>query len=187
MSLLVRLAIYLGLTALVLGTIQYQKNKYDEARRDEGRAEVQQKWDADKAERVRAFAKLMTDYVTAQQDADRLQKEKEDARKVRENEARQRAAALPRVVRDMRIPLVAGVLNDGVPADAGSASTAPASGGPAVGATSAPASTDTSVGLWTEWSIKMRDDLYATCVNKLVGLQKFYLDLLSKQQKGAKP
>jgi hypothetical protein len=183
MSLLVRLAIYLGIAAFAYGTFQYQKHKYDESRRAEGRAEVQAKWDADKAERLRAFSKLMSDYVGAQQDAERLQKEKDDARKIRENAARQRADAIPRAVRDMRIPLVAGVLNDVHP-DAGSSPSAPSAGGSAVGSATGTAGTsttgDTSVGLWADWSVTMRDVLYAQCVDTLTGLQKFYNNLRSK-------
>jgi hypothetical protein len=184
MSLLARLAIYLGIAAVVFGSFQYQKHKYDESRRAEGRAEVQTKWDADKAERLRAYAKLMSDYVGAQQDAERLQKEKDDARKVRENAARQRADAIPRAVRDMRIPLVAGVLND-VHSDAGGGTAAPATGGSAVGAAAGPADPraaggDTSVGLWADWSVTMRDVLYAQCVDTLTGLQNFYNNLRSK-------
>ena len=189
MSLLVRLAIYLGIAALVYGTVAYQKHKYDEGRRAEGRAEVQAKWDADKAKRLRAYAQLMTDYVAAQQDAAQLQKEKDDARNIRENAARQRAEALPRSVRDMRIPLVAGVLND-VPSNGASGPPSTAAGRASVDAPARapdPSASDTSVGLWADWSVTMRDVLYAHCVDTLTGLQRYYENLRSKQPQGETP
>lgn len=47
----------LALVAL-MATIAITKHHYDEARRDEGRAEVQAKWDADKAARIKRTTEL---------------------------------------------------------------------------------------------------------------------------------
>jgi hypothetical protein len=52
-----------GILAILalMGFVAYEKHHYDEARRDEGRAEVQAKWDTDRAERIKRTTEIVVE------------------------------------------------------------------------------------------------------------------------------
>lgn len=164
-----------ALGALVLVLLGL-KHAYDEGKRDEGRAEVQAKWDADKAARIRAFSDMTSKWATEQQRADALQKEKDDARNIAANRARARAAAIPAGDASVRIPASAiRVLNDAV---ADSTISPGAAGKPAEGATAATA--DSDVAALVQWGLTCVD-LYSQARDTVIGWVAYYSRLRAAQ------
>lgn len=140
--------ILLGVVVALFGL----KNSYDEGRRDEGRAEIQALWDVDKAARIKAFAEMTTQWITAKTDLERLAKEREDERNIRLNKAQERARRLPAAVANVRIPGSAiRVLNDAV----GDSATAPPAAGEVPHAAAGPAQDpDATVAALVDWGLK---------------------------------
>lgn len=156
------------------------KHQYDERRRGEGRAEIQAKWEVDKAARIRAFSDKQREYVEASLEAEQLKKDRDAELFKRQQDAKRRLAAIPKDVADTRIPVVAGVLN-GTDHSAG---TAPAAGQPERDPTGSPANSDTTVGLWAQWSETMKG-LYESCRSEVIGLVTHYNNLREKSKQPA--
>ena len=154
------------------------KHSYDERRRDEGRAEIQAKWDADKAARLRAYTAMTTQWVTAQLDAESLAKQLASERQGRIEDAKKRAHNLPPADAALRFPASArSVLNDAVgPVEP--AETPRPAGGAASGA--AAAAEDSSVELVTQWAVDVVG-FYNACRDEVIGWQKFYAALRAAQ------
>jgi hypothetical protein len=185
-----------GIVVFVIAAFFGFKKNYDDGIRDEVRrnevAPLQAAWDKDKSDRNHAFTKVMVDYVTASQEAEQAKKERDNALHEAELARHARVAAIPRNVADVRVPVVASVLNAGsagiersTPATAAGTSEpkhdAAASARPAVST-----SDETTVGLWAEWSATMQD-LYSSCRDQVTGLLDFYNGLRAKQAKELQP
>lgn len=160
----------------------FAKHSYDVGKERIGEARVQAKWDADKAERLRAFSKMTAEWTTEKLRADALQKEKDDARNIQANKAHARAAALPAADAGARFPGAARVVLNDFVAD----STAPAGspGKSAEGPAAAPA--DTTVGAVTEWGVTVVA-LYNVCRDSVIGWIDFYAALRAAQPEEASP
>lgn len=154
------------------------KHGYDESRRDEGRAEVQAKWDTDKAARLKAYTDMTTQWVTAQQDAEKNAAALAAERQGRINDAKLRALALPPADAGLRFPASArGVLNDAVRDSAATA-------GPAAEPAKPPAdaAADTRVDIVTQWAVDVVG-YYNACRDQVIGWQRFYAALRAAQPK----
>lgn len=168
-----------ALGVLALGLILLGlKHSYDEDRRAEGRAEVQAKWDADKAARLRAYTAMTTQWVTAQLDADRLAQQLATERQGRIDDAKKRAHNLPPADAALRFPASArSVLNDAVgtaePAETPRPTSSSASG-------AATAAEDSRVDLVTQWAVDVIG-FYNACRDQVIGWQKFYAALRAAQ------
>jgi hypothetical protein len=149
---------------------------------NEGRAEVQAKWDADKAARLKAFADMTTKWVVAAQDAEKAQETLADERHKAEVIAQQRAHSLPPAVAAIRIPAVA----VSVPNDALGGSP-PAGPSPKPQADTAPSPADSNVGLVIGWTTDTVIPLYNACLDEVKGWQAFYQSLRDRQGKQEKP
>lgn len=161
----------IGALALVL-IVAGLKHGYDERRRDEGRAEIREQWDADKAARLKAFTEMTTRWVTAQQEADANLKKLDTERQRRLDDAKRHALALPPADAGMRFPASAvGVLDDARNSDA---ETARPAGQPAGGPAAAAA--DSTVGLVTQWAVDVIG-YYNACRDQVIGWQGFYHSL----------
>lgn len=162
--------------ALVLVSM---KHHYDESRRDEGRAEVQAKWDADKAARLKAYADMTTKWVIASGDAEKAIKERDDARAQLFQKQKAKAAALPEHIAALPVPYQSVVvLNDAI-RDSAAPTGAAAESGQA--APSTPPGADSTVGLLTQWGVDMiawADE----CRARVQSWSSFYSDLRSKQK-----
>src|SRR5574338_91731 len=121
---------------------------------EDGSAEVQAKWDADKQRRLKAFAEMTTKWVVASQETEKAIKERNDARAQRFQPARQHAASLPPDVAGVRVPAAAvGVLDDAVRESAAAGSAAK----PTDAAAGSAGSAESTVGLLTQWGVEMVD------------------------------
>lgn len=182
----------LGMAVAALLFLLGLKHHYDEGIREDVRARevepLKAAWEKDKAERLRAYSTLMTEYVGATQEAERAKKERDDVIRKADQDRRARVAAIPRAVADVRVPLVAGVLNAQPTGDErGSGAAAGSAGQPAGGTTTAPAGADdTTVGMWADWSATMID-LYDSCRAQVVGLLDWYGGLRAKSLRGLQP
>lgn len=155
------------------------KHGYDDRRRDEGRAEIQSKWDADKAERLRAYTAMTTKWITAQTDAEKAIKERDDARAHKFDQAKTRAAELPEHLAAMPVPFESVVvLNDAI-----RQSSVAGPAGKSEDAAAGPAA-DSTVGAFTQWGTGVID-MYDACRERVRNWESFY-DTLRKQQEVVK-
>lgn len=183
--------IKIGLCLLAVLSFFAFKHHYDEGIRDEVRAAevapVKAAWEKDKADRLLAYSRMTTQWVVASQEAERLKKEMDDDQARRAAATRARVAAIPKPVSDVRIPVVAGVLNADDAVDGSGAPSTGAANQPGKDTPASPgASDDTTVGLWAEWSATMKD-MYSSCRNQVIGFIGFYNGLLAKQAKEIQP
>lgn len=163
--------------AVVLAVLS-AKHSYDDGRRDEGRAEIQAKFDAYvTAARERATA-LALAWDQQRQAADAAERELDDARSQRRAAAVAQVAALPPDVARAPVPAAAfGVLDAAVAASNAAAVAGPAGQSDAPGAAPAagPANDgrDGQVGALIGWAAAVVD-LYDQCRAQVNGWVRFY-------------
>lgn len=173
----IALGIVLVLLAVAVGV---EKHRYDERRRDEGRAQIQAKWDADKAARIQAVTDQVSRWDAERQKYDKAQQELSNERSLRAALAANAARSLPRTVADTAFPAAAaGVLNDAIHAS-DTASTPGPSAEPAKEAATSPAAADSTVGAVTEWAVGCVA-AYEEARGMVAGWQDFYASLQKAQ------
>jgi hypothetical protein len=121
---LIQPLLWLGLIAALAAGIMWAKTSYDERRRDEGRAEIQALWDADKAKRIQRTTEITLDLSGKLMEAKDAQAKRETEINARFStlEARVRALGAGRTVG--MSPAAAQLLRDA--ADAANRTVAPA-------------------------------------------------------------
>lgn len=176
------IAAAVALVALYLAVVGL-KHSYDEGKRDEGRAEVQAKFDA-----YVTAAMERTSAITLAWDAKRIEAETagkvaDDERAKRFAESKMRAQALPAAVAAVVVPAAAlGVLDDAIRAS-DRAETPGSAGAPVenpAAATPAATEPDGTVGLLTAWGLEVVA-LYDACRDQVTGWQTFYRGLQAAQ------
>jgi hypothetical protein len=168
----------LGLFLAVAGWIQSKKHTYDESLRNEGRAEVQAKWEVDKAERIKAFSAMTSQWASAAVDAEKAQKELSAQRLERINHAKQQVRSLPATDAHVRFPASAVRLLD----DAAGHPTPPAGSAAQPDGSPSAGTGDSSVELVTGWALTVID-LYEACRQQVHGWINFYDQLRTTQGK----
>lgn len=170
------------LVLAVVLAIGAAKHSYDSARRDEGRAEVQAKFDAYvAAARERATA-LALAWDEQRQAADAAERELDDERTKRRAATVAEVAALPPDVARAPVPAVAlGVLDDAIAAS-NAAAAAGSAGQPDEAPAAAPADSpvspggDGQLGPLIGWAATVID-LYDQCRAQVSGWARFYAGL----------
>lgn len=177
------IAAAVALVALYLAVVGL-KHSYDEGKRDEGRAEVQAKFDA-----YVTAAMERTSAITLAWDAKRIEAETagkvaDDERAKRFAESKMRAQALPAAVAAVVVPAPAvGVLQRAI--DDSAAATGPARESEPAHPIAAEHPDDTgaasTVGLLTAWGLEVVR-LYDACRDQVTGWQAFYQGLQAAQE-----
>jgi hypothetical protein len=171
------------LVLALVGTVAFAKHRYDERRRDEGRVEVQAKWDAYKAEQIERTTAMTMLWDSKRQEVDRVSADRDKLRDERTRTLASAVSSLPVAVAGVVVPAVAvSVLNAG--ASAANAAGTPGEPEKTV-ATSAP-SADSTVGRITGWTVLVLDIL-GECRDRVAEWDKFYADLRAAQPKGVTP
>lgn len=148
---------------------------------EDGSADVQKEWDADRAMRLKAFSNAMEKYVTAQEEAEKNAKLLEAERQKRIDDAKLRALALPPADARLRFPASArSVLND-------AASDPAKAAGPAAEPAKSPAdpAEDSTVAQVTQWAVDVIG-FYNECRDEVIQFQSFY-HALQQAQPEVKP
>jgi len=173
--------VLIGILVLAfVGMVAWWKHKYDEERRDEGRAEVQAEWDADKAERVKLTTAMTLLWDNKRQDAEKIGEERDRLRMERTESVARQVASLPPAVAHLVIPADAvRVLSAG--ADSANAAGTPSQPEKAIAPRTA--SADSNVGLLTGWAVTVLDIL-AECRDRVSEWEVFYASLRAAQPKG---
>lgn len=163
------IAIVLVVAALATA-VGIEKHRYDERRRDEGRAEIQSKWDADIQVRIARTTAITNLWDGERQRAD---KEAEDHERIRVALFADVASLSDRLSdRDRAMVVPAGavrVLNSAVVAANTDAAATPGKPVEEASATSG----DSNVGELVKWGIDCAKK-YADAVDEVLGLQSFY-------------
>ncbi len=108
------LAIGLAVLVLVVG-FGIAKHRYDEAKRDEGRSEIQAKWDVDKAARIKALSDQVALWDQTRQKFEKAAEERDREHELRITEVNALASRLPASVAAVVVPRAAiGVLDAAV-------------------------------------------------------------------------
>jgi len=151
---------------------------FTEHYRDEGRAEIQAKWDADKAERLASMQEMQAKWALEKENTAEAIRERNNARAKATALAREAAKTIPEDVASQPVPSVAvGVLNDAI---GNSAEASGPPGGTYKGVTAPPARADSTIGLLVDWGITAID-MYETCRARVVEWQQFYSGLQKAQ------
>lgn len=172
-ALAIKAALLLGLCLALWGAWHEFTGHYI----DIGRAQVQAKWDADKAAREKALTDMTLLWNQKRIDAEKAQQEADHERELRMQDAVQRAQTLPPDVAAIRVPAVAvRVPNDalGGPAAAPGPATEPATD-------TGPSAADSDVGLVIGWIVGTVIPLYESCRDEVKGWQAFYSSLQATQ------
>lgn len=173
------LLIRIGLVLALMAALAYAYHLVAEHFRIEGRAEIQTKWDADKAERIKRTTDMTNLWDSKRQEADKAGQERDHERAQRLADAQQRAKTLPPAVAGAAFPGAAvQLLNEptgGHPAQI----TRPA--GPAE-ATAPAAAGDSTVGAVTEWGVTVKG-MYQACLDRVAEHVAFYQSLRDAQPK----
>lgn len=178
-----------GIAALAaLSLFAYGAHKYNEHERAEGRAEVQAKFDAFKAEKEKerlAAVQRATDITNlwnaTRERGDKLERERDAERNQRLAAATVAAKTLPPGVAAVVVPAPAvRVLNDAI--DAGNTShVAEPAGSVAKDAAPVAEGAASTVGLLTQWGVQCAD-LYDEARGMVEGWQRFYAGLQAAQK-----
>lgn len=159
----------------------YAWHRFTEHYVDKGRAEVQVKWDKDKAERIAATTAMTMLWDGKRQEAEKASAERDQLRNERNEPVASAARSLPVAVAGFHFPGAAvGVLNAG----ANSANAAGTPGKPQEAAAASTASADSTVGRITSWTVVVLDIL-SECRDRVAEWESFYNGLRAAQQ-GAK-
>jgi hypothetical protein len=149
------------------------KHNYDERRRDEGRAEVQAKWDADKKVRIERTTAIVNLWDKERQRADASELDHDRMRTALFGSVEDLRRNIPPVDRDRSFPASGvRVLNSAVVA---ANTDTPSTPGQPV-KNSAPAQADSTVGAVVEWGVGCATQ-YAACRDQVGGLIDFYNNL----------
>lgn len=173
------LAMVLG--AIVLMTVVgIAKHRYDDGKREEGRAEIQAKWDADKAERIKRTTEITNLWDSKRQEAEKNAEDRDHERRLRADLATVAARGLPPAVARIVVPHSAvSVLDRAI--DAGSATQiAGPAREPAKASAPAAEGADSTVGLLTQWGVQCIA-AYEEARGMVVGWQDFYQSLRGSQ------
>lgn len=174
------IAMILAAVALV-AAIAIAKHSYDEGKRDEGRADIQAKWDADSARRMAQVTAQTLAWDAQRQKTDTAVAERDKARQEAANAISQRVANLPQVVRDQRVPAAfVGVLRDS--ANAANLAGTPGEPDKAPAATAASADAESDLGLVAGW-ISDVARIHAECRDRVALWIDFYAGLRAAQPK----
>lgn len=97
--------IALAVAVLVLwGVVTVAKRTYDEGKREEGRAEIQIRWDEDKARRIKATTDQVLLWDKERQKHEKAIRERDEQHELRIKEARALVAKLPLSVARTAVP-----------------------------------------------------------------------------------
>ena len=163
------IAIILVVIALA-AAVGIEKHRYDERRRDEGRADIQAKWDADIQVRIKRTTEITNLWDQQRQRADKEAEDHERIRIALFADVATLSARVPDRDRAVVVPASAvRVLNSAVVA--ANTDAASASGKPREEASAT--SGDSNVGELVKWGIDCATK-YADAVDEVLGLQSFY-------------
>jgi len=170
----------LVVVALLAVAVIAWKHSYDEARRDEGRGEVQEKWDQAKAAALKANTEQEQRWASERDARVKAEQERDDERTKRATEAANAAKSLPAADARVRVARSAvRVLNNAI--DAGNPTPAPGPAAKPDKATPAAAEgADSTVGLLTQWGVACIS-AYDEARSMVKGWQDFYAGLRAAQ------
>jgi len=172
------IALLLIVVALV-GFVAYKKDQYDEGKMDLGRAEVQAKWDTDKAERIARTAAMTMLWDAKRQEAEKASDERDKARADRMGLVASARDRIPVAVASRPVPAVAvDVLNAG----AGATNAAGTASESTKTVAASAASADSTIGLLVGWGVVVLDIL-GECRDRVSEWERFYSSLRSAQPK----
>ncbi len=156
------------------------KHSYDGARREEGRAEVQEKWDMAKAAALKASNEQEQRWIGEVAAREKAEQERDNERAKRTEVAADAAKRLPDRVARVVVPRESvRVLNDAI----ARSDTAPPAGPaakPSEKAAAAPEGADSTVGLLTQWGVSCIS-AYDEARSMVDGWQAFYASLRAAQ------
>lgn len=182
-GLLLRIGLIVGLA----GALLWGKHTYDEARRNEGRAEIKAQWDRDIARRTADLAQITQLWSEQRQRAEAATNERDKLRAERFAAIAAANRNLPPSVADIRIPAAAVSLFNSAVGAANAAPSGPTDK-PAAPAAAPSSSTDTgntprgatNLGVLVGWATDAAAS-FAECRDQVIGWQRFYSSLQTAQ------
>ncbi len=177
-----------GVLILLVGLLAL-KHSYDEGKRDEGRAEIQAKFDAYVQESTKQVAAVTAKWDQQRQAAETAAEGLANERSKRAAEAQIRVRALPHAVAAVVVaPAAVDILRDAIDASNQPTTTRPADQ-PVEARPTAAADPDdgaTTVGRLSEWALQVISQ-YSECRDQVHGWIAFYTGLQAAQPREQSP